>query len=339
MPDPSATEFYTELNDIQIDPYIRNVFGKIEEYKDLIAGEFISSEEINGIMNALDDEWRMLLGREASFTGVASFLPVDAEGVEGSLERSFFEDETIRFNGVMPQQLESEHRYVEETDSYEEYHTYNLRLQVWRESLDNNGKIVHLKGVAEVADVLSLEFPDVLSVAGAKKWLAYYHPEDIDYVDIDLYADGREECEVALRLAEHSVDLVTPYESDDKMVLRSMIALNVYTNSLISFDPSAPYVLTVDGEAWFPTSQGTMEPGYAGGTQMAAIEKIAWLQPVGESRQILTPHLHTRLLNETKDTPDTHVVIPVSAIKRLRSSRFEYFYGYDQDPGDAKPGK
>jgi|GEM_PF-2435243 len=335
IPDPAAADFYSDFKNVQIDPFIRNVFRKIKEYKELIAGEYLSSAEINKTMTDIDDEWRMLMGHEASFTGLASFLPVDAAGTDGVMERQFYENETFGFNGVMPEQLDATYRYNPETDEYEEHHTYNLRIQVFREALDSAGKIVHLAGVAEVDDVIALEFGDSLSLDGARTWLSYYHADDIDYIDVDLLTEGKEECEVALRLAGHSVDIAGPHRGDERMALRSMIALNIYTNSLISFDSSAPYLIRISGDAWFPTSGGMMEPGYAGGKQMAAIDKVSWLQPVGEERLIVTPHLHARLLNETKDMPDTHILIPVSAIEEFRSYRFDYYRGYDTDPGKS----
>ncbi len=331
MPDPFATDYYKDFKDTQIDPYVGRVFQLIEEYNELIEGEFISPEQVNAIMNELDGHWRQLLQREATFTGVAAFLHVDTRGSDGTPTKEFYEDEYLVFNGVMPAELESIYVLDEKTDTLVEHHTYKLRLQLIREALDKDGKITKLKGVADIDDVISLQIRDTISVEGARKWLSYYHADDIDYIEIDLFNEAREECEKALRLGEHTVDVGGPHKGDEAMALRSSQALNAFTNSLISFDTDAPYLLQVEGYVWDPGASGAIEPSYAKGKQIAVVEKIVWLRPVGETRQIVVPHIATRLLHENAQTPSTSLLIPLSIVTSLRSYRYDYYVGYGND--------
>ena len=330
-PGQLSTEFYREFEDARIDPFIRQVFEKMRLYNELLATEFVDSDQINRIMRELDEEWDMLMRREAVITGIMSFLPVDAHGSDGEPVRDFFDTETVVFGGVMPVQMATRYGFERLDDDEDDHHTYELRLHVTREAIDSAGKVVHMVGTAAIDDVLSIEFPNVMSVERAKKWLSYYHADDLDDIEVGMLNPTAEECEMLMRLADITIDVGRPHKDVDHLTLRSVQALNVYTNSLFTFDKDVPYLLQVDGPGWQPDKDGALQPAYLSGRTMSSLDELAWLAADEQPETVVLPHVAARFQSEDKDEPPIRMLVPISSIVSLRSFRYDYFVGYTDD--------
>jgi hypothetical protein len=323
-----STALFEAYDDVQLDPYVNAVFEKMKLYSELLKHEFVGSDQINEIMRELDDEWDSLLRREAVLTGVMKFLPINLRGSEGDPVRDFYEDETVIFGGVMPVQIETKYAFERTDDIDEDTHIYELQLHVTREAIDSDGKLVRLTGTAALDDIVSLEFPNLMSTDRARNWLAYYHPDDMDDIEVSLLNSCTEECEMLLRLSDSSVDIARPHRGDTELSLRSAQALNIYTNSLFTFDREAPYIISVSGDALQPDDDGGFQPTHITGTTMSSLDRIVWLAKDSESESVLYPHVIAHFLADDKDAKALEMMVPISSINSLKSCRYDYFVGY-----------
>lgn len=318
-------DFFYGLSKVQIDPFLTSVFDKMKLYEELLKDEFVDSTQINEIMHELDAEWANLMRKMGQVTGFVSFLPPDADGNTGAAVREFYESEEMMFGGVFPVEIDT--LYSFDNENHEDLHKYKLCVRFAREAISSDGQRVELYGTAEVDDILSITFPNMMSVEGAREWLNYYHADCVQDIDVALLNPGIEECELAIRLRDIEADVLLSKEDDEDTHLRSMIALNIYTNDLIQFDSDVPYELSVEGAAWSPEGT-TLERSYISGTTIVAVDRIVWLTADEGSEHKYYPHLATRFLSESKDEPDTDMLVPLSSVKSFKSFRYNYFVGY-----------
>lgn len=249
-------------------------------------------------------------------------------GRDGEPVRDFYEAQDVDFGGVLPLCLDTLYSADLPDGSTGQTHKYELGLRLTREGIDPDGAHVIMHGSARLDDIVSLEFPNQMSVEGARRWLEYYAPDVIEDVDIALFEPSKEECEMLLRLKGMTGDISVPHDEQGSTLLRSMQALNIYTNSLFSFDVDVPYQLAVDGDAWQPDSEGTLQPAFVKGSTMSALNRVVWLSPEGGPDSLVRPHLAARFLGNTKDDPATDMFVPIDSVVSLKSYRYHYFVGY-----------
>jgi hypothetical protein len=321
---PFAEDGLNELFEVQTESAFTEVFEKIKLYNELLKDEPVDSEQINAIMRELDNEWQAVMGQTVIISGVASFLPPDAIGVDGRATQEFYEDENMQFGGVMPVRMESV--YLDE-----DQHIYLLKLMLTREAVDMNGHRVLQQGTAKVDDISSIILPDMLSANTAKKWLEYYHPEYIEDIDVALLNPSNEECEMVMRLKDLVFDMKRYSHDTPERMLRSAQAMNVYTNNLFKFDKEVPYQLSVDGDALSLDDDGNLEAAYVKGSTMAAVDRVIWLSAQDEDGYVVRPYLAVSLLDESKDVQGNAVRVPLQSIVDLKSYRYSYFVGYSEN--------
>lgn len=322
--DSNSNRYLERLDDVYLDPVISGVFKKMRLYNELLARQFVSSDQINEIMNELDDDWRSLMGTQASLTGYVSFLTENIEGAEGVPRRDYYEDEDIIFHGVLP--IEAETFYS--TEGGEDLHTYLLKIVVEREGISPNGGYVRMRGNAALDDIISLEFKASISKSRAQSWLEHYHEDVLEDVEMALLNQSAEECEMIMRLVDMTVDAYSTHDGDEDLILRSSQALQAYTNSLFSFDKLAPYEIELQGDVWMMVD-GVPKGGEVDRPlrSLATIDKLLWLAIDGENT--LRPHLDLKLMWQDKDTKLTHLLVPLIAVRHLLSVRHQYFVGYE----------
>ena len=324
-----STDILEHFTDVQIDPFLTAVFEKMKLYNELLSEQYVSSNQINEIMNELDDEWRNLMYREVIVTGRVAFAREDSLGRDEDITYDFYEDHPMIFGGVLPIQIDTfvgNGGYADD-----ELRKYHLELRLTREGITSEGGYVEMKGSADIDEIAGLEFPNSMSLDRAKKWLEFYKPDEIADVDVAIYTPSIEECEMTMRLGDIVIDARIPHDADNKYTIQTMQALNIYTNSLFSFDSDVPYQLTVEGEAWHCGAESLLTPASINGSTMSAIDRVVWLAAVSEPEYMLRPHVAVRFLGETKDDLAQEVHVPIAAIKDLWSYRHKYFVGYKTD--------
>lgn len=323
-------EILDDIAALQVDPAISTVFEKMRVYSELLQEQYVSDVQINEIMNELDEEWRGLMHQTAVVTGIISFLPEHIVGKEGEPVRDFYDTQEVDFGGVLPLCLDTLYAVDQPDGSTADMYKYELGLRLIREGIAPDGTYVLMHGSAKLDEIVSIEFPNQMSVEGARKWLEYYVPEVIQDVDIALLAPSKEECEMVLRLKDMTMDISVPHDEKGSTLLRTMQALNIYTNSLFDFDKEVPYQLAVNGDAWQPSDDGLLLPAFIQGSTMSALNRIVWLAPEGEPDGAVRPHVAARFLGNTKDDPATEMYVPVDSVTSLKSYRYHYFVGYNE---------
>lgn len=327
---PREPDILDSFSKVQIDPIFVSVFKKMRMYNDLLSSQMVSDEQIEEIMNELDDEWGMVLRDKVEVTGVVSFLPPEVEGSEGESIRDFYEAHEMEFGGVLPVRVGAGNEYDDSNVLTEDLHNYVLKVRFVREGIATDGSLVTMYGTADVDEISSIVVPNMMSVPGAREWLDFYHPEYMQDIDVALLNPAVEECDMVMRLQDVSIDVKLPRDEDEQRIVRSMQALNIYTNSLFDFDQDAPYLLAVSGDAW-QLGDGNLEPAHISGSTMAALDRIVWLAEEGQPENILIPHLSARFLAESKDEPATDMFVPLKSVVALRSFRHDYFIGYPEE--------
>lgn len=306
--------------DTQTDPYLTRVFEKIKLYNDLLLEQAVSQDQIYEIMNELDNDWRQLMNETTIVTAAVSFVDENSsESTSVEVRSEFYEEHEMIFGGVLPVRVGLE---------MAEGSLYQLELRLTREGLTSSGNIVMMLGSAKISEIASIEFPDMMSIERARKWLEYYNFEEFEDINVSLFEPSTEECEMVLKLKDIEINTVVSADKDHAHSTRTMQALNIYTNSLFDFDSDAPYGLTLDGEAWSSDSDGTLSRSYCSGATMSAIDRVVWLPKDDDHEHILTPHLAARFLGTTKDDSDTEIFVPICVVQQLRSYRYSFFTGY-----------
>lgn len=320
---PNSMETLQNFSDVHLDPFIAAVFEQISIYNDLLARESISKDRVNEIMNELDDNWRILMQKNATVTGLMSFIPETIEDSEGEAKAEFYEDQEVEFRGVLPIKISGESYGDVDEGNYE------LQLKLVREGITPDGQYISMHGTAKVSDIVAIEFLELMSQARATKWLDYYHGDDVQDIDTSLLNPSIEECENTLRLTECAVDVGLPHKGDTTMMHRSRQALEIYSNGIVTFDQRAAYFLTVEGSALRADSGGGLEEVEIVGATMAAVNRLSWHATVEDEPHILRPCLEVEFLNEDKDVAPIELTVPIASIHSFTSSRYSYFIGYD----------
>jgi hypothetical protein len=263
----------------------------------------------------------------AYVTGVISFkLPAHEGGANAEVITDYYSGTAIEFGGALPvvRTLEDDN-----TEAGLSINKYKLGLRLVKHGTSHDGSLSVLEGVASVEDILSIEFPNQMSMERARNWLAYYHADEMQDIEIALFRESEEECEMVRRLAEVAVDVCGPHRGDLDMTSKSSQALNLYTNSLFTFDREVPYIVGVNGFAWEPQADGTLTEAYANGKTMAVVDRVLWLQPVNssESTASVKAYLSVNFLHADKDAVPSHLYIPIEGLTTFESLRHAYFHG------------
>ena len=321
-----AGDVIHEYSAVSIDPYLGRVIEDMRTYNSLLRSQPVTIREAYEMKQELDDRWQAVIGGEARVTGTMAFLSDVEQHHEPTLSIDFFEDEPVTFGGTMPVPTDVP---IGTAIGEDELHPYELHMLVTREALDGEGNLIYMTGSASVEELASIEFPQMMSAERARKWLEYYHAEDIEDIDVDLFAPSKEECEILQRLNGHSVDIGAVHRLDPELMQRSAQALNLYTNTYLTFDQDVPYLMKVDGAVWEQDANGDHEPTYVKGKSMVKLDRMIWTQRSGEDDAVVYPHVVAKLLTESLTDPERWVVIDIAGIKGLSSFRYDYFIGYD----------
>lgn len=325
------------FDDTQIDPFIRRVFEKIDVYNQLIKDRYLTSVEINEIMNELDSEWQELLHASCRVTGVISFKPPRLGGDKAETIVDYYDGMMVEFGGVLPIEESERVKYGANDDGSDQTeHTYMLGLRFILHGKSAAGISHAIEGAASIEDIIALGFPDNMSLEGARKWLAYYHATDLEDLELDLLNNTEDECRALMELAGHAVELGARNGTDDWSIRQSTQALDLHTNSLISLDRHVPYTLSVDGFAWDILAGGGREQAYAYGTNtIAGIHRISWLPSANGTDNILMPHANVDFYGEDRVAPVRTMAVPIAAFTDLQSLRRQYFAS-DSDTSSSK---
>lgn len=325
----SDERYFRELADVQLEPVVAAAFADIRVYNELLLREYLDSVRINEIMREIDDKWRMVMRKQAIVTGYCAFPNGDQVSGIAPISRDYYEDQEVVFQGVLPVPIDQAW-----DDDGNEIHKYELYIQLMREGIasDEMSTRVQLTGRAKVDDIITLEFPGMMSNDRAQHWLEYYHADDVDEIDTLLLKPSNDECEMVTRLAEVVVDARAAHAGDKALITRSVEALNIYTNSLFSFDKDMPYSATVQGDGWVMNDDGKTAPGEVGEPSAMAItvSQLIWVNVCEEEKGILRPHLDARIQTPDKDIPGYHILLPLTGIKDFRSFRGMYFASHNE---------
>ncbi|HEY0965274.1 MAG TPA: hypothetical protein VGE13_02220 [Candidatus Saccharimonadales bacterium] len=322
--------YFQELDDIYLEPHVAAVFSQMRIYNELLASEYVDSARINEIMNELDREWSALMMQHAVATGFFYFPTIESVSTqEVVVEREYHENQDVQFNGVIPTMLDQSW-----DENGQPVHKYELRIQLIKEAIIPNEESSYrpLTGSARVDDIISLEFPNMMSPERARHWLEHYHADEIEEIDTQLLNPSDEECEMVCRLTNMKVDCGEAHQDDEMFAIRSSQALDIYTNSLFSFDKDMPYDAVMHGDGWTVYEDGETAPSEISEPTRAPIKinRVAWVSSQNNER-VLEAHLDVHILTDDKDGLGYHILLPLTTVKSLHSLRYAYFGGYNKE--------
>ena len=332
-PETRRFDIVDTFANVQTDPLLRNVFDKIRTYNELLVDQYVSGEQITEIMKEIDDEWRQLMGETVIVSGNVMFANDMVAGIsEQKTSSDFYEDHEMEFGGVLPILLESMPSSGDYKD--DKLHQFRLELRLIREGLTPEGKRILMRGSAKLDEIASIDFPNMMSVERAYRWLDFYKTDELQEIEADLLNPSSEECEMVMKLAGLTIDGRLPHDVGDGHALSTAQALNIYLESLFSFDKDSPYELSVNGEAWSIERNGDLIASAISGTSIAAVDRIVWLAKCNELSYLLSPHIAVRFLGTTKDDAVNLMYVPLDSVDQFRSQRHSYFVGYPTEIKD-----
>lgn len=324
---PDEQALFEAVEGVRLDPFLSEVLEKMRVFNDLLSAEPQNETEINEIMSEVDTEWKNLIQEPVSFTGIAWFLDERNLNRE-ELVRSYYEEHEMRFLGVIPHEVGRDF-------SQEDARYYELRVLVEREAIDGEGRVVGLRGTIRIDDIAALEFSGLMSVSRARKILELYAPQMISDIDIAMLNEADDETELLKRLENIITDEHQFADFDDAAFSQLMIALNIYTNSLLTYDTGAPYKVRLDGDIWFAQNATTVLPALIPDTlELARIARVVWERMHEDGPRTIRPMLDLYILASEKDDAETHVYAPFSTIKQLASLRHEFYSMEDRNVHD-----
>lgn len=316
---PQEQALLESVEGAAFDPFLKSVFDKMRLYNELLANEAQSEPEINAIMHEIDAEWQSLIGEKVTFTGIAWFLDERQMTADAIPVRSYYEDDEMVFKGVGP------HEMYHDYDTDNRY--YELRILLEREAIDDDGKLIALRGTSTLDEVASLEFKGSMSVLRARRILELHAPQLIEEIDLALLNEAETETELLCRL-EHIVADDGIFAGFDDTALAELIqALDIYTNSLLTYDSGAPYHVRVEGDIWLAREDDIVAAIIHNSSKLARINRVAWGRMSEDGPRTVRPLLDLYLLASGKDEKETHIYVPFSTVKQLSSIRHMFYSG------------
>jgi hypothetical protein len=309
-----SNETFDSLHALYIDPMLTKVFAEIKLYKELLATQAQTEEEINSLMREIDDSWRLLMKETAIFTGYASFPNEQIPG--GAVSRDFYDEETVSFGGVIPTPLEFAGIGCDDEPKF-----YDLRVHLSREGISSDGDIVTVSGSADIDEIISLDFQRFMSPERARRILENFQPDLIDAIDEALLHDTSDEGALAIRMSGLAYD---PSAHDERTKENVGLALDVYTNSLLKLDTHNGYSSVFVGRVWVQDDEES-KVGHAEVSQLVKADRIIWrISPeIGEDRVV--PHISLYLCGSELNQTSLPLHVPASSISSLESVRIRYY--------------
>jgi hypothetical protein len=306
---------FESLSALQMEPIVSRVFKDIQVYRELLQAQPLNESEINTVMLELDGMWRQLLHEPAVFTGFASFP--NEQLAEGSVTRDFYDRQQVEFNGVKPSPKDSEGMYESDDPQF-----YDLKIKLIRESINYRGEIVEVEGLADIDEIISLEFDRYMSPIRARRVLENYVPEIIDDIDGALLNGISDEAELAAKLSGLGID---QQECDDETNDLVSSALDTYVNYLIKFDHVNGYSLSVEGRVWVYKISDNPQIVHASTTSLAQVDRIVWgISPETDDDR-LVPQLVTVLYGQEIDEASDVLHVPLTSVEEFLSIRSAYY--------------
>lgn len=319
-------KYFAQLDAVYMDPFVSRVFTEIKEFNNILANQYASPGDITEIVDELNAEWYLLLGQDAVVTGNLKFVSeYDDISEDPQPILGYYENQNVVFYGVHALPLSESHREGSQLTVNEDAALYQLRLGFMREGIDQDSGLLIMSGSAEVDDIISLEFDDMISPERARLWLEYFHSEIIDEIDVLMLNPSLEECEMVMRLKDFELDLSG--ENRD-MAGISKMALGVYVASLFDFDSDMPYSIVASGDAWGFTEYGAVEAQTIEAATLAKVYKIIWQPGTEDEDTVVRPLLDVAFLGTDKDSDPLHLLVPLNIVEDFTSLRYDYFYGY-----------
>ncbi len=326
----SIDRYFQELDAVYMDPIIRKVFDQISVYNELLKTEFITGDELLQIVNELDAQWMFLMNEKAEVTGNIDYADVNDESENPTPITSYFENETVVFDGVVARKLSTifSNGNLAFEDG-EDYSTYELRIRLVKEGITESLEVVGMLCSASVQDIVSLEFEKMMSAERAKSWLSHFHADVVDEIDIALLNPSQEECEMVMRLRDLELNTNEMHDSNSDMSAISKVALGVYVETLFKFDKDMPYLITASGGAWRFNEMGGVTSMTIEAESLARVHRLIWQPAVEDDEFTIRPILEVSFFGADKDTESLHMLVPLKIVTSFKSMRHDYFYGYE----------
>lgn len=319
--------YLRDLADVYTEPVLANVFAEMRLYNELLASEPVSEDRITEIMQELDAKWSPFMGQAGMASGYFSFLPERLDDAQ-MLRREYYRSQDVVFEGVLPVPLDDE--------GDDQLQRYELQIKLVRDAIlydDEHTEAQKLSGLARLDDIVSLEFPPhMMSQARAQHWLEYYHDDEITEIDMRILNLDGDECDIVHQLEDMTIDCKTPHAGDSELIHRSLQALDIYTNSLFSFDQQMPYDVYIGGNVWSIAADGSLHEAEITGVLHAPVKiaRVLWRPAFEGGEYAICAHLDMSLLTPDKDAPSYRLLVPVDAVEAIASFRQLYF-GEEED--------
>lgn len=305
-------QLISDLDTLQMDPYISNVLKDVEILNELLRSEPKTEEEIKELMRDVDSRWIELIDEFVRFTGRATFPDVSIPG--GGNVENYYENEEMMFGGIIP------YRLVDDDEG--EYRLYELRVVFEREAIDSEGRHVILRGLATTTDIAEIEHSNLMSIERAKKILEHYEPDILEDIEVALLNPSQDESNMIMGLQGY---ILTAADRDDENIQTVKKALNTLCRNYVQLDVYNSYIMSINGRGWIADSN-TYSLCNIEASGLVHIEEVIWELSPDDRHDTIVPHVAIRILGlEVNSTSDKQYAVPLTSISDLRSLRMAFY--------------
>lgn len=303
------------LEGILSDPVVERVYKKAREYERLVNELESSPEEREQIIRELDSEWPYL-GVPVLLSGRATFMCDEGELKRGKFVQSNtptehnFDNLPVVSNGFMT--IEKPIIIDDEVVAS----NYEVVLSVIVQAGNGDGGITTFIGLAHI-DGVNQEFPFESSESLIKK-LGYYYEKDIESID-NLVLNARDETDAVKRLRHFVPDSQTTWDQPERFEI-----IENYMNHLITFDPSVPYSIKIEGDCFVYDVAGEkkLNLNLKPERHVAFAHRISYIAKECEGKTEFCPYLSTTILGDDPDSNEyRRLDVSLGAIKGMTSLR------------------
>lgn len=304
-----------DLEDIMSDPVIERVYKKAKEYESLINELESSFEEREQIIRELDSEWPYL-GIPALLSGKATFMCDEDELKRGKFVQSttpteyIFDNLPVVSNGFM---IVDKPIVIDEEAVVSDY---EIVLNVIVQATNGDGGVTTFLGLAH-PDEVDQEFPFESNQLMVKR-LGYYYEKDTEAID-NLVLNARDEIDAVKRLKHFVPDKQSAWDQPERFEI-----IENYINHLVTFDPSVPYSIKIDGDCLVYDADGEkkLNLNLKPERHIAFAHRISYLAKEYEGKTEYYPYLAVTVLGEDASSNDyRRLDVSLDAIKGMTSLR------------------
>lgn len=301
----------SDLDAAFTDPFVKRVLEMGRTYNKIFEESAPTSEEAAAIVRELDAEWGNIKGTLIQYTGN---VKVKELGDDEEIKQIFLDGARVVSNGFCV-----EHNDTPFGEVYKVKHHLLVKFED-AYGTDADDEKANLTGATGDIYSSSIEL-DSASPERAKAWLSLSCPDLIEEIDYRVLNGLGDEGDALLSLKGLDFNKYT-----DLNDLFTRNCVNVYLQSIIEIDTSAPYTAKLNG---YVRKSENLDILY----NLKADATLVYISTVGmqpaynldESDAGWSLSAFISILGVTRTDESEHYVIPIETVQELQSIRSAYY--------------